>query len=88
LRDALARSIAQTAADVLGRRSDERGGMIVSDEAIGAHLWFERGFRDHDELVSLINHTRRVLDTRTAVERSYTRCKRPVQLSFDLGSPS
>jgi hypothetical protein len=44
LRHALARSITQTAADVLGRRSAEHVGMIVSDEAIGAHFWFERGF--------------------------------------------
>lgn len=82
MQDAIARSIAETAAEILGRRSDERGGVIVSDEAIGAHLWFERGFRDHDALVILINRTRVLLD-----EREPSRplpYRKPVQLSFDL----
>lgn len=86
MRDALACSIAQTAADVLGRRSDEHGEMVVSDKAIGAHLWFERGFRDHNEFVSLINHTRRALDARLKAEHSRASYRRPMQLSFDLGA--
>jgi hypothetical protein len=77
VQDAVARSIARTAAEVLGRRGDVHGGTTVSDEAIGAYLWFERGFKGHDELVSLINHTRRVLDERDP--------SRATQLSFDLG---
>lgn len=81
--DALARSIAQTAADVLGGRSDAQGGVSISDEAIGAHLWFERGFRDHGTLVSLINHTRHLLDERTPSRPS---SRIPVQLVFDLGA--
>ncbi|SDO55805.1 hypothetical protein SAMN05216360_12731 [Methylobacterium phyllostachyos] len=84
MQDALARSIAQTAADALGRRSDAHGGAYVSDEAIGAHLWFERGFRDHDELVSLINHTRRLLDERRPPLPARAPYQKPVQLSFDL----
>jgi hypothetical protein len=84
MQDALARSIAQTAADVLGRRSDAHGGAYVSDEAIGAHLWFERGFTDHDELVSLINHTRRALDDRAPPRPAHEPYRRPVQLSLDL----
>ncbi|KZB99350.1 hypothetical protein AU375_04426 [Methylobacterium radiotolerans] len=84
MQDALAQSIAQTAADVLGRRSDAQDGVPVSDEAIGAHFWFERGFRDHDELVSLINHTRRLLDERAPAHPAKPPYRRPVQLSFDL----
>jgi hypothetical protein len=84
MQDALARSIAQTAADILGRRSDAHGGVSVSDEAIGAHFWFERGFRDHDELVSLINHTRRMLDERAPTRPARPPYRKPVQLSFDL----
>jgi hypothetical protein len=84
VQDALARSIAQTAADVLGRRSDAQGGATVSDEAIGAYLWFERGFRGHDELVSLINHTRSALDGRPVPQLARPPYRRPVQLSFDL----
>ncbi|WP_267427231.1 hypothetical protein [Methylobacterium sp. GC_Met_2] len=84
--DALACSIAQTAADVLGRRSDAHGGAYVSDEAIGAHLWFERGFTDHDELVSLINHTRRLLDVRPSPRAVWVPYRKPVQLSFELGA--
>lgn len=84
MQDALARSIAQTAAEILGRRSDAQGGATVSDEAIGAHLWFERGFRDHDELVSLINHTRQVLDDRTPLRPARAPYRKPIQLSFDL----
>lgn len=38
MQDALARSIAQTAADVLGRRSDAQGGAFISDEAIGERV--------------------------------------------------
>jgi hypothetical protein len=60
VQDAVARSIARTAAEVLGRRGDVHGGTTVSDE-----------------LVSLINHTRRVLDERDP--------SRATQLSFDLG---
>lgn len=82
MRDALARSIAETAADVLGRRSDERGGIPVSDEAIGAHLWFERGFRDHDTLVRIINLVRAKLDERTPLRPPPYR--KPRQLAFDL----
>ncbi|WP_345822915.1 hypothetical protein ABC766_32070 (plasmid) [Methylobacterium fujisawaense] len=84
MQDALARSIAQTAADVLGRRSDAQGGLSVSDEAIGAHFWYERGFRDHDELVSLINHTRRALDDRGPPRSARAPYRKPIQLSFDL----
>jgi hypothetical protein len=84
VQDALARSIAQTAADVLGRRSDAQGRASVSDEAIGAHFWFERGFRDHDELVSLINHTRSALDGRAPPRPARAQYRKPVQLSFDL----
>ena len=82
MKPALARSIAETAAEILGRRSDKHGGVAVSDEAIGAHLWFERGFRDHDDLVALINWTRTLLDQR-ASSRSPTD-RKPTQLSFDL----
>lgn len=85
MQDALARSIAQTAADVLGRRSDAQGGATVSDEAIGTHLWFERGFRDHDDLVSLINHTRRMLDERAPTRPARPPYRKPVQLSLELG---
>ena len=91
--DALARSIAETAADALGARAAQTRAK-VSDERIGLYLWHERGFRDHDTLVSLINHTRAALDrtepvgtvscqpesrSRPTVERV-----RPVQLSLDL----
>jgi len=82
--DALARSIAQTAADVLGQRSDAHGGAYVSDEVIGAHLWFERGFTGHDELVSLINHTRRMLDERAPVQAAQPPYRKPVRLSLEL----
>ena len=81
--DALARSIAETAADVLGQHAKLRGAAKISDEAIGAYLWFERGFRDHDALVQLINHTRRILDERPPARPS-PRYRRPVQLSLDL----
>ena len=84
MQDALAHSIAQTAADVLGRRSDAQGGVSVSDEAIGAHFWYERGFRGHDELVSLINHTRRALDDRGPPRPAQAPYRKPIQLSFDL----
>lgn len=84
MQDALARSIAQTAADVLGRRSDAQGGATISDEEIGAHFWFERGFRNHDELVSLINHTRRALDDRRPSRPPRAPYRKPIQLSFDL----
>jgi hypothetical protein len=84
MKDALARSIAKTAAEVLGRRSDERGGIAISDEAIGAHLWFERGFRDHDDLVAIINLTRVLLDEREPPRPlAY---QKPKQLSLDLGA--
>lgn len=61
--DALARSIAETAADALSARAAQTCAK-VSDERIGLYLWYERGFRDHDTLVSLINHTREILDRR------------------------
>jgi hypothetical protein len=61
--EALARSIAETAADALGTRAATPRAK-VSDEEIGLYLWHERGFRDHDTLVSLINHTREILDRR------------------------
>lgn len=64
MQPALAQSIAKSAAEALGERSDALGGGYVSDEAIGAHLWFDRGFRDHDALVQLINCTREILDRR------------------------
>ena len=81
--DALACSIAQTAADVLGHRSDAHGGIVVPDEDIGSYLWFERGFRDHDTLVQLINHTRRILDEKLP-PRLASRSRKPMQLSLDL----
>ncbi|MBE7181302.1 MAG: hypothetical protein INR71_08850 [Terriglobus roseus] len=64
MQPALARSIAESVAAILGARSDDLGGGYVSDEAIGAHLWFDRGFRDHDALVQLINLTQEILDKR------------------------
>lgn len=79
---AIARSISETAAEVLGRRSDERGGIPVSDEAIGAYLWFERGFRDHDALVRIINLVRAKLDERAPPQPPIPR--KPLQLTFDL----
>lgn len=82
--DALACSIAQTAADVLGKRSDADGGRAIKDEVIGAHLWFERGFRDHDALVQIINHTRRILDERPPVQPALPPYRSPVQLSLEL----
>lgn len=82
MQPALARSIAETAAEILDRRSDKHGGIVVSDEAIGAHLWFERGFRDHDALVDLINRTRTLLDERASSRPPPYR--KPMQLSFDL----
>lgn len=84
MRDALALSIAETAANVLGQRSDARGGISVTDEAIGAHLWFERGFRDHDALVAIINHTRRLLYGRAPRLVAALTYGKPVQLSLDL----
>ncbi|MGH1573792.1 hypothetical protein ACRAWG_28025 [Methylobacterium sp. P31] len=81
--DALACSIAQTAADVLGRRSNAHGGIVVLDEAIGAYLWFEHGFRDHDTLVQLINYTRRILDEKLP-PRLAAPYRRPAQLSLDI----
>ena len=77
--DALARSIAETAADALGARAATVGAK-VSDEAIGLHLWHVRGFRDHDVLVSLINHTREIIDQRACATVEHV----PVQLTFDL----
>lgn len=76
---ALARSIAETTADTLGSRAAKVGAR-VSDEAIGLHLWHVRGFRDHDALVSLINHTREVIDNRERASVAHA----PVQLTFDL----
>lgn len=63
--DALARSIAETAADALGSRKALQCAK-VSDEEIGLYLWHVRGFRDHDTLVALINYTRIILDRREA----------------------
>lgn len=85
MQPALAQSVAETAAATLGARSDDLGGVYVSDEAIGAHFWFERGFRDHDELVSLINHTRRMLDERAPTRPARPPYRKPVQLSLELG---
>ena len=82
--DSLACSIAQTAADVLGQRSDADGGRVVTDEVIGAHLWFERGFRDQAALVQLINHTRRILDERPPVQPALPPYRSPVQLNLEL----
>lgn len=96
--EALARSIATTAADVLGARC-ARLGISVTDEAIGGHLWAERGFRDHHTLVALINHTRDIIDRRTADaiqrHRRPAPSRRPrtisppgeLQLAFDLPEP-
>ena len=96
--DALARSIAETAADVLGSRTTQQRAK-VSDEEIGLYLWHERGFRDHDTLVALINHTRIALDRPQAAPAGTVSCQpvapppkglrrarqsRPVQLSLDL----
>ncbi|MCK2056676.1 hypothetical protein [Methylobacterium sp. 37f] len=72
--DALARSIAETAADVLGARAAQTCAK-VSDEQIGLYLWHERGFRDHDTLVALINHAREILDHREA--QAIARHRRP-----------
>ena len=88
--DALARSIAETAADVLLGRATQQGAQ-VSDEAIGLYLWNDRGFRDHDTLVSLINHTRAAIDrprpapvgTVSCQPRKATPRPCPVQLAFD-----
>lgn len=63
MNDTLARSIAETAADALSARAASRRAN-VPDEHIGLYLWHERGFRDHDTLVILINHTREILDRR------------------------
>lgn len=79
----MARSIAETATDVLTRRS-ALAGIPVSDEAIGLYLWHERGFRDHDPLVQLINHTRRLLDERPLLRPAVPSYRRPVQLSLAL----
>lgn len=93
--DALARSIAETAADALGSRTTPQRAK-VSDEEIGLYHWHERGFRDHDALVSLINHTREILDQREAEAAvSHHPPKRPrvrrtarqspiIQLALDL----
>jgi hypothetical protein len=96
--DALARSIAETAADVLRGRATQRRAK-VSDEEIGLHLWHERGFRDHETLVALINHTRVVLDRPQVARPGTVSCQpvarlptvraseaqsRPVQLALDL----
>ena len=80
--DALAYSIAQTTAGVLGQRAKFPGTMKISDEAVGLYLWHERRFRDHDTLVQLINATRQTLDERDAV-RPLSPSK-PVQLRLDL----
>lgn len=82
--DALARSIAQTAADTLGRDAGFLGAEKISDEAVGLYLWHERGFRDHDTLVQLINATQQVLDERAAARPTPVAPIRPVQLSLDL----
>ena len=96
MNDAMARSIAETAADTLGRIS-AWAGIPVPDEAIGQYLWHERGFREHDDLVTLLAYTRDIIDRRhqEAVERH----RRPIvprrhiprhppqeQLSFDLAA--
>jgi hypothetical protein len=85
--DALARSIAETTADVLGSRTTQQRAKI-SDEEIGLYLWHERGFRDHDTLVTLINHTRIALDRPKAAPPSKVRRRQcqpsPVQLALDL----
>jgi hypothetical protein len=80
--DALARSIAQTAADVLGQRTEWCGDVPISDETVGLYLWHDRGFRDHDTLVQLINATRQVLDARDAARPPIP--SKPVQLCLDL----
>ena len=88
--DAIARSIAETAAGVLRGRANQQGAQ-VSDEAIGLYLWNDRGFRDHDTLVSLINHTRSALDRPRLAPGGTVSCQprksapkpRPVQLAFD-----
>ncbi|MCJ2086232.1 hypothetical protein MKK88_09520 [Methylobacterium sp. E-005] len=80
--DALARSIAQTAADVLGQRAKSHPSAKISDETVGLYLWHDRGFRDHDTLVQLINATRQVLDARDAAQPPLP--NKPVQLRLDL----
>jgi hypothetical protein len=84
LLDALARSIAETAADVLGQRAKFCGAAKISDETVGLYLWHDRGFRDHDALVQLINATRRTLDERGGSQRRPIDRIRPVQLCLDL----
>ena len=54
----------------------------ISDEAVGLYLWHDRGFRDHDTLVQLINATRQVLDARDAARPPLP--SNPVQLRLDL----
>jgi predicted RNase H-like HicB family nuclease len=92
-----ARSIAETAAAALKVRVAPHNAQ-VSDEEIGLYLWHERGFRDHDTLVALINHTREMLDrrevaaarvscqpeTKSTKARPSARRPRPVQLALDL----
>lgn len=80
--DALARSIAETAADILGQRAKLGGAAQISDETVGLYLWHDRGFRDHDTLVQLINATRQVLDARDAARPPPLR--KPVQLRLGL----
>ena len=80
--DALARSIAQTAADVLGERANCSGTGTISDETVGLYLWHDRGFRDHETLVQLINAIRQVLDERDAARPPLP--SKPVQLRLDL----
>ena len=89
--DALAQSIAETAADVLRARTGRQGAKIT-DEEIGLYLWNDRGFHDHDALVSLINHTRAAIDRPQPEPDGTVSCQprvrapkpRPVQLAFDL----
>lgn len=84
LLDALARSIAETAADVLEQGVEFLTVGNISDEAVGLYLWRDRGFRDHDTLVQLINATRRALDERAGSQRQPIDRIRPVQLCLDL----
>lgn len=86
MQDALARSIAIMAADVLGLRSRQARG-AVPDEAIGLYLWRERGIRDQGSLVLIINHTRTILDGRRPLilaNDTAPRGPRSLQLSLPL----
>lgn len=88
MNDALARSVALSAADALGAKPARVGG-VITDEEIAMHLWHVRGFRDHETLVQLINLVRDIIDKRPQqpaappIRVTSTRSV-PVQLSLAL----